>query len=320
MSIARVFSTAVLIVLGGAGASALGEERGGPPYRVLGSDRDRVAIVGASGEVEWEYPVQGTPHDLAQLPNGNILLPKDATTIVEVTPKKEIVWQYTAKPKAGYKGRIEVHAFLRLEDGLTLVAESGNGRLVEVDKDGKIVREIPLVLDHPDPHRDTRMVRKLDDGHYLVCHEGDSAVREYDGSGKVVWSYTLDLAGRPRSDGHGPEGHGTEVFGALRLPNKNTLIAAGNGNRVIEVTPEGKIVWEVGHDELPNIRLAWVTTLQVLPNGHVIIGNCHAGPENPQLIEVDEAKKVVWTFKDFRTFGNSLAVARVLDVKGKVLR
>ena len=143
-------------------------------------------------------------------------------------------------------------------------------------------------------------------------------VREYDPAGKVVWSYALDLDGRPRTPGH--EGHGTEVFGALRLADGNTLIAAGNGNRVIEVDPDGKVVWSIGHDELPGIRLAWVTTLQLLPNGNLVVGNCHAGPDNPQLIEVTRDKKVVWTFKDFKTFGNSLAAAQVLDIAGAVNR
>src|SRR5439155_18019230 len=111
-----------------------------------------------------------------------------------------------------------------------------------------------------------------------------------------------------------------EVFGAVRLDNGNTMIAAGNGNRVIEVTPKGKIVWSIEHDELPGIRLAWVTTLQLLPNGNLIVGNCHAGEANPQLFEVTRDKKIVWTFKDFKTFGNTTAAAQLLDVKGKVLR
>jgi hypothetical protein len=66
---------------------------------------------------------------------------------------------------------------------------------------------------------------------------------------------------------------------------------------------------------LPGITLAWVTTLHVLPNGNVIVGNCHAGPDNPQLFEVTRDKKVVWQFKDFKTFGNNLAAAHVLDIK-----
>jgi hypothetical protein len=283
-----------------------------PAYRVLGQDKGHVAIVNANGEVEWETPCAYNSHDIALLSNGNLLLHAGPSTVVEMTPEKKIVWKYEAKPKMGYTGHVEVHAFQRLDDGLTMVAESGNRRIVEVDRSGKIVREIPLTVNHPDPHRDTRLARKLANGHYLVCHEGDGAVREYDNDGKVVWSYTLDLAGRPRSPGHGPEGHGTELFGALRRENGNTIIAGGNNNRVVEVDMDGKIVWSLGHDELPGIRLAWVTTLQLLPNGNLIVGNCHAGESNPQLFEVTRDKKVVWQFRDFKHFGNNLATGHVL--------
>jgi hypothetical protein len=289
-------------------------------HRVLAADKNKVAIVDTDGKVEWEFANGAECHDLWLLPNGNVLLALGPHTVGEVSQDKKVVWKYDAKPKAGYAGRVEVHAFQRLPDGRTLVAEGGNRRLVEVNRDGAIVKEVPLTVHNPDPHRDTRMARKLDNGHYLVCHEGDGAVREYDDTGKVVWEYMLDLGGRPRSPGHGPEGHGVEVFGAVRLLNGNTLIAGGNNNRVLEVSPGGEIVWSVGHDELPGIRLAWVTTLHRLPNGNTIIGNCHAGLVNPQLIEVTRDKKVVWTFRDFTTFGNSLAQAHVLDLPAGTVR
>ena len=312
----EIISVAVTL-LGISTASA--QESAAPSYRVLGGDRGHVAIVAPGGKVEWETETKTTPHDLALLPNGNLLLPTSDTTIVEMTPEKKVVWSFTSKKTPANKDHVEIHAFQRLDDGNTMIAESGNRRIIEVDPSGKIVKTIPLHVDHPSAHSDTRRVRKLANGHYLVSHESDSTVREYDGEGKVVWSYKLDLAGRPASPGHGLEGHGTSVFAALRLPNGNTLIAAGNGNRVIEVTPEGKVIWSVEHDELPGIRLAWVTSLQVLPSGNLIFGNCHAGPDYPQLIEVSRDKKVVWTFKDFKTFGNSLAAAQVLGVDG-VLR
>ena len=291
-----------------------------PKYRVLAQDKGHVALVGPDGKVEWEVECKYNSHDIHRLPNGNLLLHTGPATVTEMTPDKKVVWRYEARPKEGYKGRVEVHAFQRLDDGTTMVAESGNRRIVEVDAAGKLVKEVPLKVEKPDPHRDTRMARKLPTGHYLVCHEADGAVREYDGTGKVVWEYRLDLGGRPRSPGHGPEGHGTEVYGAVRLPSGNTLIAGGNNNRVIEVTPEGKTIWSIGHNELPGIRLAWVTTLQLLPSGNLVVGNCHAGPDNPQLFEITREKKIVWTFKDFKTFGNGLAATHVLDVKGKVIR
>jgi hypothetical protein len=286
-----------------------------PDYRVLAQDKGHVAIVVGRGQVQWEVPCKYNSHDIALLESGNLLLHTGPATIVEMTPAKNVVWQYVAQPAGANKGKVEIHAFQRLADGLTMVAESGNRRIVEVDAKGKIVKEIPLVVDHPDAHRDTRMARKLASGNYLVCHEADGTVREYDPVGKVVWSYQLDLAGRPESPGHGPEGHGTAMFGALRLPTGNTLIACGNSNRVIEVDPAGKTVWSIEQKELPGITLAWVTTLQVLPSGNIIVGNCHAGEANPQLFEVTRDKRVVWTFRDFKNFGNNLAVAQVLDLK-----
>ncbi|HEY6401576.1 MAG TPA: hypothetical protein VI479_09215 [Blastocatellia bacterium] len=290
-------------------------------YRVLGADKKRVAIVNAKGEIEWEAPNNDAReiHDIQMLPNGNVLFQTGYTTVVEMNRDKQVVWQYESKPKEGYAGRIEIHSYQRLKNGLTLIAESGNARLVEVDKKAQIVKEIALTIDRPNAHRDTRMVRKLDNGHYLVCHEGDGKLREYDSAGKVVWTYEMDLNGRPASPGHGPEGHGVAVFGAIRLSNGNTMIAGGNNNRVLEVTPAGKIVWSIDQKELPGVTLAWVTTLQQLPNGNLIIGNTHAGPDNPQLIEVTRDKKVVWTFKDFTNFGNNLVAAQAL-VKGKVIR
>ena len=291
-------------------------------HRVLAADRStgKVAIVAPDGKVEWEFPNRHDVHDLWLLPNGNVLTHTSHTTVVEISPEKKVVWKYEAKPKPGYAGKVEVHAFQRLPDGSTMVAESGNARIVEVSKDGKIVKEVPLTVKNPHPHRDTRMARKLESGNYLVCHEGDGCVREYDPAGKVVWEYALDLGGRKAAPGHGPEGHGTAVFGAVRLPTGNTLIAGGNNNRVLEVNPDGKVVWGIDQNELPGITLAWVTTLHVLPNGNVVLGNCHAGPTNPQLIEVTRDKKVVWTFKDHKTFGDNLAAAQVLGVEGKVIR
>jgi hypothetical protein len=290
-----------------------------PAYRVLAQDRGHIAIVNSQGNVEWEVECKHNSHDIARCENGNFLLHTGPTTVVEMTPSKQIVWSYDAKPRQGYDGRVEIHAFQRLSGGLTMIAESGNRRIVEVDLAGQIVKEVPLFVEHPEPHRDTRLARKLPNGHYLVCHEGDGAVREYDDSGKVIWTYRLDLAGRPRSPGHGPEGHGVEVFGALRLPSGNTLIACGNGNRVIEVTPSGQTEWSIEQDELPGIKLAWVTTLQILPSGNLIVGNTHAGPTSPQLFEVTRDKQVVWKWLDFEHFGNSTAASMVLNIEG-VLR
>src|SRR3954466_15779566 len=100
-------------------------------YRVLGQDNGHVAIVNRRGEIEWEVPCQHNSHDIALLENGNLLLHTGPAKLVEMTPAKQIVWQYECQPKPPYAGRVEIHAFQRLSDGLTMVAESGNRRILE---------------------------------------------------------------------------------------------------------------------------------------------------------------------------------------------
>lgn len=288
---------------------------------LIGDETKRhVFIRNEKGAIEWEHPT-GASHDLHRLPNGNILFQTDYQHIVEMTPNRQVVWSYDASKMNGNEGRrVEVHSFQRLPNGWTMISESGPGRIIEVDKEGKIQREVKLKVNKPNAHRDTRLVRKLASGNYLVSHEGDGMIREYDPMGALVWEYSVPLFDKKPAGGHGPEAWGNQAFSAVRLRNGNTLIGTGNGHSLLEVTPDKRIVWSVTQDELPGIKLAWVTTLQVLSNGNIIFGNCHAGPDNPQIIEINRDKKVLWTFKDFNNAGNSLTNSQVLDLEGEVIR
>jgi len=292
-------------------------------HQVLLQGGPRLAIVDADGSVSWEMPWGGI-HDIHRLENGNILTRQGRAGVVEIDPEtRKVIWKYDAAKENGNAGkRMEVHAFERLADGTTMIAESGVGRIIEVDRDGKLVREIALERDRPDTHSDTRLVRSTDSGSYLVAHEADGKVREYDRkSGKVVWEYEVPMFGKSARNGHGPEAFGNRLFSALRLDNGNTLIATGNGHSVLEVTPGKKIVWQINQNDLPGIRLAWVTTLEVLPNGNYVIGNCHAGPGQPLLVEVEpRTKKVVWQFDRYADFGNNVSNSLLLDIAGESLR
>jgi outer membrane protein assembly factor BamB len=284
------------------------------------SSKSRIAIVNEDGSIAWERRI-GPLHDLHVLPNGNVLFQDSWTHVLEVNPANdEVVWEYEAADAPGNAGhRIEIHAFQRLSNGNTMVVESGRARILELDAENSIVSWIPLKVEHPGPHHDTRLARRLRNGNYLVCHESDGAVREYNPDGQVIWEYRVPLFGRERAGGHGVEAFGNQCFSAIRLQNGNTLIGTGNGHGIIEVTPAGQDVWSLHQNDLSGIQLAWVTSLQVLPNGNILINNCHAGPENPQLIEVDRQKRVVWTYRDFERFGNSLTNSQILTSNGKAV-
>ncbi|EMI20298.1 putative secreted protein [Rhodopirellula maiorica SM1] len=285
-------------------------------HRVLIQGNGKLAVVEPDGQISWEMPWGGI-HDLHVLPNGNYLTLKDANKVVEIDPQtKQVLWQYDAGKRNGNQGkRIEIHAAEMIASDRFMVAESGAARIIEIDRDGNLLKEIPLVVDHPHPHTDTRLVRRIKNGNYLVAHEADGTAREYDHeTGKVVWEYEVPMFGKQAKPGHGPEAFGNRLFAAIRRPNGNTLIATGNGHGVMEVTPDKQIVWQIHQNDLPSIRLAWVTTLELLENGNIVLGNCHAGPNQPQLVEVDPAtNKVVWAFERFEEFGNNVSNTLLLD-------
>ena len=281
---------------------------------VFTSQAERLVLVGASygknilaitdtkGEVIWSHGTAGPQrghtghHDVHLLPNGNILFHDTWTTLKEITLDKEVVWTYDSANMNGNKGkRVDVHAFARLENGNTMIVESRVGRVIEVDKSGKLVHQFPL---KPGGTQSTRWARHTPKGTLLVCSEQPGVVTEYDRSGKVVWDYLIN----------------TRVYGAIRLKNGNTLIASGSGKSVVEVSPKKEIVWKI-EGKVPDteIGLGWMTCLQELENGNRIIGNCHAGDKNPQIFEVNRKKKIVWEFDEWDLVGNGLACWQVLN-------
>ena len=153
-------------------------------HTVLLQGGDHLAMVSSTGEITWEMPWGGI-HDIHLLDNGHILVQQDMEGVAEIDPEtKSVVWSYDAQANNGNAGKkIEVHAFQPLPDGSVMIAESGPARIIEIDRDGKLLKEIKLKVNNPHPHTDTRLARKLENGHYLVCHEGDGFVREYDGEG-----------------------------------------------------------------------------------------------------------------------------------------
>lgn len=289
-----------------------------PPERlVIGAEAGKgLSIVDPAdgNKVLWHHPL-GAVHDLHLLPNLNLLTQDGWPKVIEIDLSKKIVWEYDATTLNRKEGdsRVEVHAYQRLTNGNTMIVESGPGRIIEVSPAHEIVKSLPLAVSKPNPHSDTRLVRQLENGHYLIAHEADEIVKEYDASGTVVWEFPVPLFGKAPAGGHGPEAFGGHCFAATKARSGNYLIATGNGHSILEVTPEKEVVWKVEQNDLEGITLAWVTTIEELDNGNLRFGNCHAGPGNPQIIEITKDKKVVWTYKDFTNFGNSLANTLVID-------
>jgi len=291
--------------------------------RILAADasKGRVALLRevALGrpEVLWEHPITAS-HDLQWLGDtedghGRVLIQESWTRIVEIdTRTGDVLWSHDA---ADDDGTVEIHSFRRLADGTTMIAESGTRRIVFVDGDWRVTHTIALTVNTPDAHHDTRLVRPTRAGTFLVAHENDGVVREYDRSGNVVWTFEVPLFGRERVAGNGAGAHGNQVFAAVRLANGETLITTGNGSSLLIVAPDGAIRRRVSTNDVDGLNLAWVTTVQELANGNVVLTSCHGDPAQAQAIEITPENEIVWSFRDVEHFGSGLSNLVVIEAE-----
>lgn len=259
-------------------------------HRFLCSDYSggQVCIVNADGLIEWRVAAKA-PQDCWLLPNGNILF-SHAEGAKEVTKDKQVVWEYQA-PKGA-----EVHAAQPLPDGNVLVAECGTKRLVEVDRSGTVIREVPVnVRANLSAHMQFRGARKLANGNYLVAFVSDRRIAEIDTSGVVVREFQVP-------------GNPVQVE---PLQNGNLLVTCGYARKIQETNPAGEVVWSLGESDLPPPPLHSITGAQRLRNGNTVICNWLSG-ESPQIYEVTPDKQLVWSYAD-RSLFKSINQVRILD-------
>jgi len=206
-----------------------------PRYGVFEIDR--------SGKTVWSYLDGKISHDVDRLENGNTLVvwgndQKGDAQVKEISQAGEIVWSWSVKKVFDYlpystiyaDGWTHTNAASRLPNGNTLVSLRNFNIVAEVNPDGELVRTYGegVFSDQHDPEL-------LANGNMLVANHRpqppNNAVEIDPDSQQIVWSFG------------GSQWAPQLVRDADRLPNGNTLITGTN--RIIEVTTDGKIVWQL---------------------------------------------------------------------------
>jgi hypothetical protein len=95
------------------------------------------------------------------------------------------------------------------------------------------------------------------------------------------------------------------------------------GNLIIEVDSNGKTVWTLSNDDLPQKPINDACGGQRLPNGNTVVTSHHAKANQIKLFEVNRDKKIVWTYTNPKAA--SIHHFQILDtngvaVEGKPLR
>ena len=282
--------TTLLLVAGLASAQENNKRR--LLFTEYGKGPNRFVELDADGKLVWEFKPPSTTVIFQVLANGNIVFGYGGqpTGVREITSRGETVFDYVSKSH-------QVFGSERLANGNTLVAEQGPCQAVEVDPRGAVVRVTPLTTKVDGYHLEVRNVHRLPNGNILAAHEGEGAVREVDPWGKVVWEFTGV----------------TNTGEAQRLANGNTLICCGTQKRLIEVTPDKQIAWEFKAEDAPELNITWVSSVQQLKNGNLLVGNFLRGQEGKgaHAFEVTRDKKIVWKWAD-HSFIKSLTTVRAL--------
>lgn len=249
-------------------------------YLISDNGNDSIFQISKSGDIVWSYPATNC-QDVWSLSNGNILFTyyhgeKGRGGVFEVTKDKKIIFNYETDG--------EVHTCQRLDNGYTLIGINDNASLIEVDKEGNIIKTISLKTKQRG-HSAIRMARKLENGNYLVAQEGDKIIAEYNNIGELIDTFS--------SPG--------ECFEAIRLKNGNTLISDGSACSVREVDINGEVVWQISKDDFPEIKMNWIAGIDILPNGNIIISNWlgHGkSGEGIPFFEITKEKEIVFYYLD----------------------
>lgn len=260
------------------------------PIITVDTGRAKIFEFDENGNVVFELPTHGACFDVWLLPDQTYLychLGPDSHGVRIVDRKNNILADYVTES--------EVFGCQPLPNGDILVGELTQKRLTEVKCNSEINKIIPLRCDISG-HEAMRMVRKHPDGTYLVNQPGDRVIRRYDFNGNILQE--ISTPGNTFAVAEDDYGH---IYYTAQTC-------------IIETDAAGNEVWCATREDLAEINPRWLTGMQLLVNGNLIIcnwlGHGYEGKGIP-LFEINRNKEILWTL-EAPSFTGNLANMQVL--------
>jgi hypothetical protein len=165
------------------------------------------------------------------LPGKHVLITDQANQrIIEVTPKKDIVWQYGVTGGCSPPDSLADNCLNSpnsaelLENGHILISDENNNRVIEVDRDH---HHIVATYTAGGTANTVAFASRLANGNTLITDAGNARAVEVDASDAIVWQCVTngDLNSNPAP----------QPSRAIRLANGDTIISDQYNNRVVVV-------------------------------------------------------------------------------------
>jgi hypothetical protein len=183
---------------------------------------NRVTERDLKGKVLWEYRVEG-PLAAQRLPNGNTFI-TTRSRLIEVDKDGKEVSGYS-RPGGDFFMKAQ-----KLRNGdIACVTLLGVPRYVRLTPDGSDYKEVRTFA--VDLQTSGGRIEVLPNGNVLVPEKDNNRVAEYDSNGRIVHEVAVE-----------------QPVAAVRLANGNLLVTSMTQLRAIELTREGKEVWQYRSD------------------------------------------------------------------------
>jgi hypothetical protein len=248
-------------------------------HRFLGcSYRGKVFIADKDGKIEWEYKAPNA-QDVFMLKGNRVLFNTRSGAMIVSVKDNKVLWEYKSKEKG------EIHSCAPLDNGNVLITVCGQSKVIEVDKDGKVAKEIKFAEVSKfagNGHMELRDSVKTAKGTYLVAFLMEGVIREFDADAKVIRTIKTDF--------FKPKG----VSSIQMLKNGNLLIGGGYGKNAIEIDKDNRIVWSLEEKDIKGLNLGYVATAKRLANDNTLVSLYHG---SYAFFEVTKDKKIIWSIK-----------------------
>jgi outer membrane protein assembly factor BamB len=272
-------------------------------FIMSGCSSNRISIIEKLTQKElWSHPLEKSQecNSAAMDAKGRVVYSyKQGAKLVTLDHK--VVWDYQSGEKT------ELQYADVLPDGGYILGICGTpSKIVELNKKGKVRKEITFETGIKHPHGQFRIITKTKKGTYIVPVMGGKTVLELDANGKEISRQPLNAK---------------NIFSALELNENKILVSAGDEHQIVSLdikTGENKCV--VAQNDIPGISLLFVARICLLSNGNMIVCNWdghsgEAGIKEPQLVEIDTKNQLVWQLNDKKTFGKISTIQIVNNKK-----
>ena len=201
-----------------------------------------------------------------------------------------VLWEYKAL-KVG--GLLDAHHAEFLDNEM-IIADTDNYRVLIAEARNGIYSENPdfqvvwnsrtdggRVLHYPND------ANFLSNGNILITERDMHRVIEINrDTGEIEWQFGVTGV-RGSDDSHLDGPHNAD-----RLPNGNTILSDSWNNRILEVDPEGTVVWEFSREGLDSLN--WPRDADVLDNDNVLITDSLTG----RVMEVNRGGETLWEYRE----------------------